>query len=62
MAAAFPDLAVRNADGTVETVHYETLSVLLVNEVQKQHIEMQQQQQRIEALEERLAQLLAKSE
>jgi hypothetical protein len=44
VAEVFPELAVRDADGRVETVHYETLNVLLVNEVQKQ-------QQRIEALE-----------
>jgi ribosome assembly protein YihI (activator of Der GTPase) len=52
---------VRNAAGEVETVHYETLNVLLLNEVQKQerlNAEQQrriaEQQQRIDALEERL--------
>ena len=35
----------------METVHYETLNVLLVNEVQKQ-------QRRIEALEEKVNDLL----
>ena len=65
VAAVFPDLAVRNADGGVDTVHYETLSVLLLNEVQKQRrqIELQQQtndaqQRRIEALERNLNALL----
>jgi hypothetical protein len=51
VAEVFPELAVRDADSRVETVHYETLNVLLVNEVQKQ-------QQRIEALEEKLNDLL----
>ena len=50
----FPDLAVKNAEGGVDTVHYETLSVLLLNELQKQRREMHAQQQRIEALERRL--------
>jgi len=51
VADVFPELAVRGADGRVETVHYETLNVLLVNEVQKQ-------QQRIDALEQKLNDLL----
>jgi hypothetical protein len=29
----FPELAVRDADGNVETVHYESLNVLLLNEL-----------------------------
>ena len=51
VAEVFPELAVRNAGGDVETVHYETLNVLLLNEVQKQR-------QRIEVLERRLNDLL----
>ena len=58
VAAAFPALAVRGADGQVETVHYETLNVLLLNEVQRQQREMEQQQRRIDALERRLNELL----
>ena len=41
VAEVFPDLAVRNAEGGIDTVHYETLSVLLLNELQKQQIEIQ---------------------
>jgi hypothetical protein len=52
VAAVFPELAVRNANGDVETVHYETLNVLLLNELQKQ-------QQRIEQLERLVNELLA---
>ena len=48
VAEVFPELAVRGADGQVETVHYETLNVLLLNEFQKQT-------GRIEALEQQLA-------
>ena len=54
VAEVFPELAVRDSDGRVETVHYETLNVLLVNEVQKQ-------QQRIEALEQKVNDLLTRS-
>jgi hypothetical protein len=71
VAAVFPELAVRNADGQLDTVHYETLSVLLLNEVQKQQSELQRQDQqlraqsediqrqhdRIEALERRLGEI-----
>jgi Chaperone of endosialidase len=68
----FPELAVRDANGQIDTVHYETLNVLLLNELQKQQRELRQarveneqerrenhrQQERIEALEQRLNQLL----
>jgi hypothetical protein len=53
VAEVFPELVVQNADGRPETVHYETLNVLLLNELQKQ-------QQRIEALEERVRELAAR--
>jgi hypothetical protein len=51
VAQAFPELAVRDDHGNIETVHYETLNVLLLNEMQKQ-------QRRIDALERRLNELL----
>ena len=63
----FPELAVRGADGQVETVHYETLNVLLLNELQKQQAyldeqseEQRKQVRRIEALEQQLNELLRK--
>jgi hypothetical protein len=52
VADVFPELAVRNAKGEIETVHYETLNVLLLNELQKQ-------QRRIDDLERRLNDLLS---
>jgi hypothetical protein len=65
VAEVFPDLAVRGADGQVETVHYETLNVLLLNELQRQIRRNEQQdqlndeqQRRIEALERQLERLL----
>lgn len=51
VAETFPELAVRDSSGTVETVHYETLNVLMLNELQRQ-------QRRIEALEEQVRQLM----
>jgi hypothetical protein len=51
VADVFPELAVRRADGQVETVHYETLNVLLLNEFQKQ-------EERLEAIENQLGELL----
>jgi hypothetical protein len=59
VAEAFPELAVRDAAGNVETVHYETLSVLLLNELKKEHDEVQQQKQRIDLLEQRLNDVLS---
>jgi hypothetical protein len=53
VAEVFPELAVKSAEGSVDTVHYETLSVLLLNELQKQ-------QQRIETLERQVQALLAR--
>ena len=58
VAEVFPELAVRGADGQVETVHYETLNVLLLNELQEQVRVNNDQQQRIEALERKLNALL----
>jgi endosialidase-like protein len=75
VAEVFPELAVRTADGQIETVHYLNLSVLLVNELQKLHHqvkqqvdarreqenEMQRQRERIDVLEQRLLELLGQS-
>ena len=55
----------RGADGHVETVHYETLNVLLLNEWQKQQAHLDEQSEehekqarRIEALEQQIKELL----
>jgi hypothetical protein len=50
VAASFPDLAVFNAEGKPETVKYQDLAPLLLNEYQKEH-------KKVEALEARLARL-----
>ena len=43
----------------METVHYETLNVLLLNELKKEHDEVQRQRERIEVLEQRLDDLVS---
>jgi hypothetical protein len=48
VAEVFPELAVMNAGGEPETVKYQDLSVLLLNELQRL-------QQRVEALERQMA-------
>jgi trimeric autotransporter adhesin len=58
VAEVFPELAVRRADGEIETVHYETLNVLLLNELQKQRKELEEARERLERLERRLEGLL----
>jgi hypothetical protein len=60
VADVFPELVVRNASGEVDTVHYETLNVLLLNELQKQEALNREQQQRIDMLERRLNDLLTR--
>ncbi len=52
VAQVYPDLAVRGADGQIQTVQYQKLTPMLLNEVQKQA-------QQIRSLEERLAALEA---
>jgi polyhydroxyalkanoate synthesis regulator phasin len=58
VAKVYPDLVVRNADGDIQTVQYQKLTPMLLNELQKQHrlIEQmeknaEQQQQTIQLLQ-----------
>ena len=64
VAQVYPDLVVRSADGQIETVKYQVLDSMLLNEVQKQAErnrlqaeENRQQARQIRSLEERLAAL-----
>jgi len=66
VAEIYPDLVVKNADGQIQTVQYQKLTPMLLNEVQKQHKQLeeqaatvQQQQGTIQQLEKRLAALEA---
>src|SRR5262249_10936705 len=55
----FPDLVVKGADGQVHTVQYQKLTPMLLNEVQKQHQQLDQQAETIQLLQQRLAALEA---
>ena len=55
VAEVYPDLVVKTADGQVETVQYQKVNAMLLNEVQKQHRQIEAQQREIEALLGRLA-------
>ncbi len=59
VAEVYPDLVSRSSDGQIETVKYQTLDVMLLNELQKQQTEIEGQRQRIQQLEDRLARLEA---
>jgi len=52
VAEVYPDMVVRSANGQIETVKYQELAPMLLNEVQKQRAE-------IRSLEERLARIEA---
>src|SRR5207245_11459298 len=54
VAEVYPELVAPNKDGEVETVMYQFLAPMLLNEVQKQHRQIEDQQKVIDALEQRL--------
>jgi polyhydroxyalkanoate synthesis regulator phasin len=56
VAEIYPEMVTRNKDGEVETVMYQFLAPMLLNEVQKQHRQIEEQQKTIEALNTTLAQ------
>jgi len=55
VAEVAPELAARGADGRIETVHYEFLAPMLVNEVQRQRRVIAEQSARMKSLEGELA-------
>jgi hypothetical protein len=55
VAEVYPDLVARSADGQVESVRYQLLDPMLLNELQKQHATIDAQKEQIRSLEERLA-------
>jgi hypothetical protein len=66
VAEVYPDLVAHSADGQIETVKYQVLDSMLLNEIQRQQAEMGDQkdqirrlEQRNQSLEERLAKLEA---
>ena len=54
VAEIYPDLVVKDKDGQIQTVQYQKLTPMLLNEVQKQAEQNRQQAEQIHALEERL--------
>jgi endosialidase-like protein len=55
VAEVYPDLVARTADGQIETVKYQLLDSMLLNELQKQNSTIESQKEQIRSLEERLA-------
>ena len=59
VAQVYPDLVVKNEDGQIQTVQYQKLTPMLLNEVQKERKLLEQQAATIRLLEKRLAALEA---
>jgi len=59
VAKVYPDLVVKGADGQILTVQYQKLTPLMLNELQKEHQLLEDQQAKIEQLEKQLAALPA---
>ncbi len=54
VAQVYPDLVVRSEDGQIQTVQYQKLTPMLLNEVQKEHQLIERQAETIRQLEKRL--------
>jgi endosialidase-like protein len=61
VAEVYPDLVAHSPDGQIQTVQYQKVNAMLLNEVQKQHQQIEQQKEEmtteISALKARLADL-----
>jgi hypothetical protein len=57
VAAVYPEMVTHAPTGEVQTVRYQDLIPLLLNELQRQHRDTQQQQQAIEWQQRKLAEL-----
>ena len=57
VAQVYPELVVRDKEGQIESVQYQQLPAMLLNELQKQHQIIERQEQEIQALESHLAAL-----
>ena len=54
VADVYPDLVARSADGQIETVKYQVLPVMLLNEVQRQQAQSAAQAARLQTLEQQV--------
>jgi hypothetical protein len=59
VAEVDPNLAIRNAKGEIETVRYNAINVMLLNEFLKEHKAFVEEQEKVRKLEAGLAGLLA---
>jgi hypothetical protein len=57
VAEVYPDLVAHSADGRIESVKYQVLDSMLLNELQKEHQQVRQQAEEIRLLQTRLAAL-----
>jgi hypothetical protein len=55
VAKVYPDLVVKDASGQIQTVQYQKLTPMMLNELQKQHQLLEEQQAKIEQLEKQMA-------
>jgi hypothetical protein len=59
VAEVYPDLVARSVDGQIESVKYQLLDPMLLNELQRQQAEIRDQQNDIRDLQERLSKMEA---
>jgi hypothetical protein len=59
VAEVYPDLVGRNSEGQPESVRYEQINAMLLNEFLKEHRRMEEQDKRIEELTAQLKQQAA---
>ena len=57
VAKVYPDLVARSADGQIETVKYQVLDSMLLNEVQRQQAEIDAQKNQIRGLQQQIDEL-----
>ena len=57
VAEVYPDLVVKDAEGQIQTVQYQKLTPMLLNEVQKQHKLMEQQEATVQQQAETIQRL-----
>jgi hypothetical protein len=55
VAEVYPDLVTHSADGQIETVKYQVLNSMLLNEVQRQQAEIRALQERLDRMDAALA-------
>jgi hypothetical protein len=58
VAQVYPDLVARDADGQIQTVQYQKLTPMLLNELQRQEKQIQEQKRKLESLESLIKTLL----